>query len=154
MLSGYWITIYVTEKIIGLHSPDEELSLPVLAPGQTMEAHLLLPMYSAEAIRTKERNVWDNIVVSPHELGKRGTQSWTPMGGLWGWRATEVPAPGHFDHKTVLEQKCVKLTTFYLGAIRLGSQVDESRVIPAGTDTNASAAGWWDHFQAPPILTS
>lgn len=58
-----------------------------------------------------------------------------------GWRATEVPVPGHFDHKTIFKQKFVKLTTLYPGAIGLASQVDESHVIPAGTDTNAFAAG-------------
>lgn len=49
--------------------------------------------------------------------------------GMRGWRATEVPVPGHFDCKAIFKQKFVKLTTLYPGAISPESQVEESHAI-------------------------
>lgn len=105
---------------------DEELSLLVLVPGPVTETYFLASVYSLNW--QDRRKVCGRQCCSlsswTGEVGHPEVKevAWITKGRSWqDGGATEVPILRHFDHRTILEQKFVKLTALYPCVIGLGN---------------------------------
>lgn len=101
----------------------------------------------------QKKGVWQTMLFSLLLNWGRGTPRGEGSGlntqgkVMTGWGATEVPILRHFDHRTILEQKFVKLTVLYPGVVGLGNNFTQVKLAFLMFTNHA----WWlqEQLQTP-----